>query len=40
MPNTRAHPYRGLPVQAVDIPLTEKAVLDHLLGREVYRRTD
>ncbi len=39
-PNTRANPYRGLSVQEVDIPLTEEAVLDHLLGREVYRRTD
>jgi hypothetical protein len=40
VPNTRAHPYRGLSVQEVDIPLTEEAVLDHLVGREVYRRTD
>lgn len=39
-PNTRAHPYRGLSVQEVDIPLTETAILDHLRGREVYRRTD
>ncbi|HVL82921.1 MAG TPA: hypothetical protein VM367_01305 [Pseudonocardia sp.] len=38
--NTRAHPYRGLSVQEVDVPLTERALLDHLLGREVYRRTD
>ena len=40
VPNTRAHPYRGLSVQEVDFPLTEEAVLDYLLGREVYRRTD
>ncbi|MGQ0576880.1 MAG: DUF7714 family protein [Pseudonocardia sp.] len=39
-PNTRAHPYRGLSVQEVDVPLTEAAILDHLDGREVYRRTD
>jgi len=29
-----------LSVQEVDIPLTEAAILDHLGGREVYRRTD
>lgn len=39
-PNTRAHPYRGLSVQEVDFPLTEAAILAHLDGREVYRRTD
>lgn len=39
-PNTRAHPYRGLSVQEVDVPLTEEALLAHLDGREVYRRTD
>lgn len=39
-PNTRAHPYRGLSVQEVDFPLTEWAILEHLDGREVYRRTD
>jgi len=39
-PNTRAHPYRGLSVQEVDVPLTERAILAHLDGREVYRRTD
>ncbi len=27
VPNTRAHPYRGLSVQEVDFPLTEEAVL-------------
>lgn len=39
-PNTRAHPYRGLSVQDVDLPLTETALLPWLLGREVYRRTE
>ena len=39
-PNTRAHPYRGLSVQEVDIPLTAAAIEAHLHGREVYRRTD
>ncbi len=27
-------------MQEVDFPLTEAAILDHLMGREVYRRTD
>ena len=40
VPNTRAHPYRGLSVQEIDFPLTETAILDYLRGREVYRRTD
>ena len=40
LPNTRAHPYRGLSVQEVDFRLTGRAVEDYLLGREVYRRTD
>jgi hypothetical protein len=39
-PNTRSHPYRGLSVQEMDFPLTERAILDYLDGREVYRRTD
>ncbi len=39
-PNTRAHPYRGLSVQEVDVPLTEEALTAFLLGREVYRRTE
>jgi hypothetical protein len=38
--NARAHPYRGLSVQEVDVPLTEDAILAYLDGREVYRRTD
>ena len=40
LPNTRAHPYRGLSVQEVDFRLSEQAVLAYLEGREVYRRTD
>jgi hypothetical protein len=40
LPNTRAHPYRGLSVQEVDFTITERAVLAYLEGREVYRRTD
>ncbi|MGD9530845.1 DUF7714 family protein [Pseudonocardia sp.] len=39
-PNTRSHPYRGLSVQEVDVPLTERSILAHLHGREVYRRTE
>jgi hypothetical protein len=39
-PNTRSHPYRGLSMQEVDFRLTETAILEHLMGREVYRRTD
>jgi hypothetical protein len=39
-PNTRAHPYRGLSVQDVDIPLDPPSILSYLDGREVYRRTD
>ncbi|MGQ0846658.1 MAG: DUF7714 family protein [Sporichthyaceae bacterium] len=39
-PNTRSHPYRGLSMQEVDIPLTESAMLAFLDGREVYRRTE
>ena len=38
--NTRAHPYRGLSVQEVDVALTEDGILGYLDGREVYRRTD
>jgi hypothetical protein len=40
LPNTRAHPYRGLSVQEAGFALTETAILRHLAGREVYRRTD
>ena len=39
-PNTRAHPYRGLSVQEVDIPLDPASILSYLDGREVYRRTE
>jgi hypothetical protein len=38
-PNARAHPYRGLSVQHVDQTPDAEFVRDHLLGREVYRRT-
>lgn len=38
--NTRAHPYRGLSVQEVDVPLEESSLTELLLGREVYRRTE
>jgi hypothetical protein len=39
-PNTITRPYRGLSMQDVDLPLRdEQAVLAHLVGREVYRRT-
>lgn len=40
LPNTRAHPYRGLSVQDVTFPLTPATVEAHLRGREVYRRTE
>lgn len=40
VPNTRSHPYRGLSVQDVDVPLTRAALIPWLLGREVYRRTE
>jgi hypothetical protein len=39
-PNLITRPYRGLSVQQVDVELTEAALIDHLLGREAYRRTD
>lgn len=39
-PNTVTRPYRGLSVQEVDIALTDEAIRDLLLGREIYRRTD
>jgi len=39
-PNTITFPYRGLSVQNTDVPLTPEAVLDLLLGREIYRRTE
>ena len=41
LPNTITRPYRGLSVQEVAIPLTdESTVLEYLLGREAYRRTE
>ncbi|MDQ3579454.1 MAG: hypothetical protein M3443_18040, partial [Actinomycetota bacterium] len=39
-PNTITRPYRGLSVQDVEVPLTDEAISDLLLGREIYRRTD
>ena len=39
-PNARAHPYRGLSVQHVDRAPEPDFVMEYLLGREVYRRTD
>lgn len=40
-PNSISRPYRGLSMQEVDIPLADDAaILDHLIGREVYRRTE
>ncbi len=39
-PNAMTRPYRGLSAQEVDIDLTsEDVILDYLVGREVYRRT-
>jgi hypothetical protein len=39
-PNTITRPYRGLSVQEVDVPLTEPDLMEFLLGREVYRRSE
>lgn len=39
-PNARSHPYRGLSVQHVAQVPDPDFVRQHLLGREVYRRTD
>lgn len=39
-PNTITRPYRGLSVQEVSIPLTERTLKAFLQGREVYRRSD
>jgi hypothetical protein len=39
-PNTITRPYRGLSVQEVDVPLVEPALIEFLLGREVYRRSE
>ena len=39
--NTLTRPYRGLSAQEVEIDLTsEEAILDYIMGREVYRRTE
>lgn len=40
IPNIRSHPYRGLSLQHVDQVPTRQFVIEHLMGREVYRRTD
>jgi len=39
-PNMITRPYRGLSVQEVDVPLTEPDLMELLIGREVYRRSD
>ncbi len=39
-PNARAHPYRGLSVQHTDRSPDPDFMMDFLMGREVYRRTD
>lgn len=40
-PNALTRPYRGLSVQDVDVPLSdESAILDYLVGRDSYRRTE
>ena len=38
--NARAHPYRGLSVQHVEEVPEPDFMVDYLMGREVYRRTD
>jgi hypothetical protein len=40
VPNLMSRPYRGLSVQDVDFGLTETALLDWIIGRDVYRRTE
>jgi hypothetical protein len=40
VPNTTTRPYRGLSVQEAEVALTPAAISAHLLGREVYRRTE
>ncbi|ABL79422.1 MULTISPECIES: hypothetical protein [unclassified Nocardioides] len=40
LPNLITRPYRGLSVQEVDVELSEAALGDLLLGRDVYRRTE
>ncbi len=39
-PNARAHPYRGLSVQHIDRTPDPDFMMEYLMGREVYRRTD
>jgi hypothetical protein len=38
--NTITYPYRGLSVQDTDVPLTAHDLRQHLIGREIYRRTE
>ena len=38
--NTITYPYRGLSVQETDVPLTAHDLRQHLIGREIYRRTE
>jgi hypothetical protein len=40
VPNLMSRPYRGLSVQDVDFELTRAALLDWIIGRDVYRRTE
>lgn len=40
VPNTITFPYRGLSVQETDVSLTPAAVVELLVGREIYRRTE
>jgi hypothetical protein len=39
-PNLVPLPYRGVSVQPYDGGMSEAAIVDHLLGREAYRRTE
>lgn len=39
-PNLMSRPYRGLSVQEVGFSLTERALLNWIIGRKVYRRTE
>ena len=40
VPNLMSRPYRGLSVQDVDFEVTDAALLDWIIGRDVYRRTE
>jgi len=39
-PNLMSRPYRGLSVQEVGFALTERALMNWITGRKVYRRTE